>query len=116
MSAGRQTTYKRSNWSWIILPLLFLLSCTVVPRNYPSNTPFVFKYNVDVEGNFTADEKADLEDRLENQLDDSIRVRTVRKLFYQGINRPVLDRPPVYESNNAEKSIVFMRALLGSVG
>ena len=116
MSAGRQTTYKRSNWSWIILPLLFLLSCTVVPRNYPSNTPFVFKYNVDVEGNFTADEKADLEDRLENQLDDSIRVRTVRKLFYQGINRPVLDRPPVYDSNNAEKSIVFMRALLGSLG
>ena len=116
MSAGRQALNKRSFWSWIILPVLFLASCGVVPRNYPRNTPFVFKYNVDVQGNFTPDEKAELEDRLENQLDDSIRVRTVHRLFYQGINRPVLDRPPVYDSNNAEKSIVFMRALLNSLG
>jgi outer membrane protein assembly factor BamA len=115
MSAGRQPSYK-SNWSWIILPLLFLVSCGVVPRNYPRNTPFVFKYNVDVEGKYTVEEKEELESRLENQLDDSIRVRTLRKLFYRGINRAVLDNPPVYDSNNAQKSILFMRALLGSLG
>ena len=116
MSAGRQPKYNRSNWSWIILPLLFLVSCGVVPKNYPRNTPFVFKYNVDVEGKFTTDEKEELENRLENQLDDSIRVRTVHKLFYKGFNRPVLDHPPVYDSNNAQKSILFMRALLGTLG
>ncbi len=116
MSAGRPATYRRFIQLWVFLPLLFLLSCGVVPRNYPKNTPFVFKYNVDVEGNYTLEEKEDLESKLENQLDDSIRVRTVRKLFYQGFNRPVLNNPPVYDSNNADKSMIFMRALLNSLG
>jgi len=116
MSAGRPAIHKRSFLVSVVLPLLFLASCGVVPRNYPKNTPFVFKYNVDVNGNYTIDEKEELESRLENQLDDSIRVRTVHKLFYQGINRQVLDHPPVYDSNNAEKSILFMRALLNSLG
>lgn len=116
MSAGRPAMNRRLIRSWIYLPLLFLISCGVVPRNYPRNTPFVFKYNVDVEGNYTLQEKEELESRLENQLDDSIRVRTVHKLFYKGFNRPVLDRPPVYDSNNADKSMVFMRALLNSLG
>ncbi len=116
MSADRPSYYKKIvPFSGILLTLL-LFSCGVVPKNYPANTPFVFKYNVDVEGNLTPPQKAELESRLSNQLDDSIRVRTVRKLIYKGFNRPVLDKPPVYDSNNAEKSITFMRALLNSMG
>src|SRR5690349_19456071 len=92
--------------------IVILSSCGVVPKNYPQKRPFVFKYNVTVVGNVPDTEKNELEARLPNQLDDSIRVRTVRKLLYKGINRPVLDRPPVYDSSNAEKSVVYMRALL----
>ncbi|MBM3417121.1 MAG: hypothetical protein FJY20_11955 [Bacteroidetes bacterium] len=95
----------------------FLLhSCGVVPKNYPANKPFVFKYNVEVQGNFTPEEKNQLKSRLANQLDDSIRVRAARKLLYKGFNRPVLENPPVYESANADKSVIFMRALLISLG
>lgn len=116
MMAGRQATKSNVFRAFIFLPFLFLASCGVVPRNYPSNTPFVFNYNVEVEGDLSTEDKASLESKLENQLDDSIRVRTVRRLFYQGINRPVLNHPPVYDSNNAGKSIIFMRALLQSLG
>jgi hypothetical protein len=96
--------------------LIIISSCGVVPKNYPIQKPFVFKYNVVVEGNFKAEQKNDLESRLSNQLDDSIRVRTARKLIYRGINRPVLNKPPLYDSNNADKSILYMRALLVSLG
>ncbi len=96
--------------------VIFLASCGVVPKNYPKNQPFVFKYNVDVEGNVTPQQKSELISRLSNQLDDSIKVRTARRLIYRGINRPVLNKPPLYDSNNADKSVVYMRGLLRSLG
>jgi len=96
--------------------IIILSSCGVIPKNYPSKRPFVFKYNVDVIGNVPDSEKTELEARLPNQLDDSIRVRTVRKLLYKGLNRQVLDHPPLYDSSNAEKSVIFMRALLNAMG
>ena len=91
-------------------------SCGVVPKNYPRNKPFVFKYNINVEGNQSSEEKKDLVDKLENQLDDSIRVRTVNKFFYKGLYRPVLINPPAFDQANADKSILFMKALLKSLG
>lgn len=96
--------------------LILFASCGVVPKSYPKNQPFVFKYNVEVQGNDNPQQKNELSSRLGNQLDDSIRVRTVRKLIYKGINRRVLNKPPVYDSNNAEKSIVYMKGLLRSLG
>lgn len=114
MSATQLFSYKKI--LHVIVAAIFLASCGVVPKNYPKKTPFVFKYNVDVDGNLTTAEKTDLSSRLSNQLDDSIRVRTARKLIYHGVNRPVLNRPPVYDSNNADKSIVYMRGLLRSLG
>ncbi len=96
--------------------LILFASCGVVPKNYPKSQPFVFKYNVEVEGNDNPQQKNELSSRLGNQLDDSIRVRTARKLIYKGINRPVLNKPPLYDSNNADKSILYMRGLLRSLG
>src|SRR5690606_22220718 len=90
--------------------IILLASCSVIPRNYPKNTPFVYEYNINVEGNFSKEEKEDLQTGLKNQLDDSIRVRTSNKFFYHGINRQVLDHPPVYYDENAGKSVTFMRA------
>ena len=98
------------------LILLFMTSCSVVPRNYPANKPFVYKTNINLEGNFSKEEKNNLLSQITNQLDDSVRVRTVYKLFYKGFNRSVLVKPPVYDSINSERSVKFIRALLNSRG
>lgn len=98
------------------LLLLFMTSCSVVPRHYPVNKPFVYRTNINLEGNFSKEEKNNLLSQITNQLDDSVRVRTVYKLFYKGFNRSVLEKPPVYDSVNAERSVKFIRALLNSRG
>jgi outer membrane protein insertion porin family len=96
--------------------LFYTSACSVVPRHYPAQQPFVFNYSVTVTGPFTPAEKEALEDRLGRQLDDSIKVRTVRKFLYRGINRPVINNPPLYDVANVEKSKLYMRALLTSLG
>jgi outer membrane protein insertion porin family len=102
--------------SLIVICLTIISSCGVVPKNAPANKPFVFKYNITVNGNFSTEEKNRLKSRLANQLDDSIKVRAARKILYKGINRPVLVNPPLYESANADRSVIYMKALLKSLG
>ena len=85
-------------------------SCTVV-KKYPHNKPFVYKTKINVIGNFPNDERLLLEERLENQLDDSMRAPSVNQIV-----RKVIKNPPVYESANADKSVLFMKALLVSLG
>ncbi len=102
---------------FILSGIVLFSSCSVIPKDYPPNTPFVYEYNINVEGNLSNEEKSKLESGLKNQLDDSIRVRSVYKFLYRGhINRPVLDKPPVYNDENAAKSVTYMRALLNSQG
>lgn len=92
--------------------LLFLIvSCGVVPKNYPRNKPFVYEYKINLEGNFTNKQRNELISRLENQMDDSIRVRTIPQIY-----RQVLKKPPLYDPANADRSLNFMRALLNSLG
>lgn len=102
----------------VVMTMIILISsCGVIPKDYPIKKPFVFKYNVTVDGNYTTAEKNDLESRLTRQLDDSIRVRTSHKLLYKGrINAEVLNKPPEYKTENADKSTLFMKALLVSMG
>lgn len=85
-------------------------SCNIV-KEYQPGKPFVYKTNINLIGNFTSDEKKILESELEDQLDDSMRVRRMDKLLVK-----VLKKPPVYDSVSADKSIIFMRALLISKG
>lgn len=117
MSASKPLSYPLVHTSlFMALVIVWLSSCTVVPKNYPKNTPFVYEYNINVEGNLTTEEKERIESGLKNQLDDSIRVRTVNKFFYRGINRPVLENPPAFNTGSADRSVIFMRALLNSLG
>lgn len=85
-------------------------SCTIV-KNYPAGKPFVYKTNINVIGDFSNEEKTKLISRLKGQLDDSMRSRSVSKVFYS-----VMKRPPAYETANADKSVLFMRALLNALG
>jgi outer membrane protein insertion porin family len=90
--------------------LVSAVSCTIV-KNYQPNKPFVYKTNINLIGNFSSEEKETLTDGLEGQLDDSMRARKLDKLLWR-----VMKNPALYDSANAEKSIVFMRALLISLG
>lgn len=90
--------------------ILFMASCTIV-KNYPQGKPFVYKTNINVIGNFTNEEKETLESRLKGQLDDSMRSRSVSKVAWS-----VMKNPPVYQTENADKSMMFMKALLKSLG
>ncbi len=94
-----------------VISLFFITSCAVVPKNYPASKPFVYQTNINLDGNFSKEEKNQLITQLNGQLDDSIRTRTVGQLF-----RSVLKKPPVYDSANADRSVKFMHALLISQG
>ena len=90
-----------------IILLSLVSSCTIV-KNYPVNKPYVTETNINVIGDIPADEKTLLADRLENQLDDSLRPRALNRLLWK-----VMKNPPVYDVANADKSVLFMRTLLG---
>ncbi|MES1224126.1 MAG: hypothetical protein ABUT20_52010, partial [Bacteroidota bacterium] len=66
----------------IAIVSLFTTSCkiTTIVKKYPEHKPFVFETKVNVEGKYTKDERTDLKARLLNQLDDSMRVRSVSKV------------------------------------
>ena len=107
----------------IALVTLVLASCKVIPIDYPINKPFVFQTNIKLEGNFTKEEKDALTSQLRNQLDDSMRAKTNYKFIsfrfkkgYAGINRPRLENPSVFDSTSADRSIIFMKALLNKLG
>ncbi|HVF80608.1 MAG TPA: hypothetical protein VM884_01670, partial [Flavisolibacter sp.] len=108
----------------LFLPILILLfffgtGCITV-KNYPNARPFIFQTTIHVEGKLSGDEKKELEAQLEEQIHDSVRVRAVSKaigwdngpkIFYE-----VLNNPTVFDSVHADKSVLFMRALLNSLG
>ncbi len=78
MPYSRQVTASFFNTA-VVLPLVLMVlafSC-VVPKGNQPGKPFVFKTNIKVNGNLSNDEKQNLELRLNNQLDDSLRVRIV---------------------------------------
>lgn len=99
--------------NFLIISLIVLLttSCVTVVKNYPSRIPFVYQTNININGNFSNQERETLTSRLKGQLDDSMRSRTISKVVLN-----VMKKPPVYDSANADKSVVYMRALLSSLG
>jgi outer membrane protein insertion porin family len=91
--------------------LLFFSSCRSI-RNPPPNKPFVYETNVNLEGNFNKNDRKQLTEQLYQQLHDSIKPRWANKYL---VLKQLRD-PAVYDSANADKSLVFMRGLLNSLG
>jgi len=111
MLSGKPSFHSLSIKAFIAVSLIVAFaSCTIV-KHYQPGKPFVYKTNINLIGNFSNDEKDALISGLEDQLDDSMQVRKLDKLLWS-----VMKRPPVYDSANADKSIIFMRALLTSQG
>ena len=90
---------------------VFVTGC-IVPKNYPQNKPFVFATNINISGNLASDDKTDLRAKLENQLDDSMKV--ILKTIYPGNLR--LNKPPVFDSGAAARSTIYMNNLLHAEG
>ncbi len=113
MITGRPSHFSKLLLLLLAMPALlsFFVSCTVIPKNYPKDKPFVFETKITVHGNFSNEEKEILESRLKGQLDDSMRARSVSKLLFS-----VMKNPPVYKKENADRSILYMRSLLNSLG
>src|SRR5437763_7509379 len=89
----------------------FIFSCSTV-KNYQANKPFVYQTNITLNGKFNTDQRKQLADQLNQQLDDSIHIEKQQKLIFW----KTLKSPPVYDSINAEKSKISMHALLNSLG
>ena len=111
MLPGRLSYYSTfRNYFFAGLCLLLAASCTIV-KNYPANKPFVYKTNINITGNMASDTASLIASRLKGQLDDSLRARSVSKVFWS-----VMKNPPAYDGTNAEKSVTYMKALLNSMG
>ena len=104
-------TIRRSYPLIVFAVFTFIVSCTTV-KNYPANRPFVYETNINIEGKFSTDEKKQLKGQLYQQLHDSIGVSKQQKWIFWY----VLKKPPIYDSSNAEKSLIYMHALLNSLG
>lgn len=95
------------------LSVLLLCSCKLgtIVKKYPPNKPFVYETNIKIEGNYSKDDKDLMIAGLQNQLDDSVQSRKLDKLFWA-----VLKNPAVFDSSSADKSLIFMRYFLNSLG
>lgn len=113
-------SYRQSFFIYIsLLLLIFISSCTTI-RDYPKYTPFVYQTHIHLDGKFNTEEKKELVSELNQQLHDSIRVRSIRKLVGWK-NGPrflytEIVEPAIFDSLNAEKSIIFLKAKLHSLG
>jgi outer membrane protein insertion porin family len=111
MISGKPFIYSNHFKAIFALSIIVLFgSCTIV-KNYQPGKPFVYKTNINLIGNFSNEEEDALTSGLEGQLDDSMQIRKLDKVLWS-----VMKKPPVYDSTNADKSILFMQALLRSLG
>jgi outer membrane protein insertion porin family len=97
--------------------LIFVLFSCRVPVDFQRGKPFVYKTTIKVEGDIKGDEKQELELRLQNQLDDSLQTKTVTAFFpLPHLIYKKLANPPVFDTANLGRSIVFINGLLNSTG
>lgn len=86
-----------------------ITSCTI-PKNFQKGKPFVYKTTINIVGNVP--EKPQLQERLQNQVDDSLKTQIIS---YGGVRR-ILKNPPVFDTANIGRTHIFMTALLHSLG
>jgi len=116
MSYCRQVTSSLVRPAIVPAILIFALFSCRVPVDFQRGKPFVYKTTIKVEGDIKGDEKQELELRLQNQLDDSLQTKTVTAFSLSRFIYKKLANPPVFDTANLGRSIVFMNGLLNSTG
>src|SRR5450432_1702661 len=103
MLAGKPFFHHLCLKAVIALFVIISISSCVIINKYPVRKPFVYRTNINLKGDFSVEDKAALVSRLKAQLDDSVKARSVSKVFWS-----VTKAPPVYDSLNADKSVRYM--------
>lgn len=113
MSAVRQVSFFKVFPHFLMagLALLSLTGCVVFQKT-PPGKPFAYKTDIDINARMTPAAKQEMISGLQNQLDDSLKIRVVS---YAGLVK-VVKRPPVFDTVNVSRSRSFMKALLTSQG
>ena len=112
MLQSRKVTFSLSKCCALVLLPLLLSGCAITfVRKAPKNKPFVYESNVRVQNAGATSERNELQARLLEQLDDSLRVRTRSYPLWKTITRP-----PVFDTNNVRRTEAYMKALLNSLG
>jgi len=114
MLHGKPRTY--TSVHNILIIASFCICCascklTTIVKKYPPYKPFVFDTKIKVEGNYSTANRKDLETRLQNQLDDSMQVRSVSKVAWSELRHP-----PAFDTASADKSVLFMHLLMNKLG
>lgn len=96
----------------LLLLCLFFSSCNIT-RKAPKGKPYLAKNTFEVKGgNFTRLEREAVQERLENQLDDSSKLRVTSSFLILNI----LKRPPAYDTMYSNISAENMRASMYHIG
>ncbi|MBU6158107.1 MAG: BamA/TamA family outer membrane protein [Bacteroidetes bacterium] len=83
----------------LLITATFWLSCGV--RNFPQNKPFIYENHFHISGNeFSKKEKKALLEKLNTQLNDSLKIKVKTKLLFF---KQILD-PPAFDTSNALSS------------
>jgi outer membrane protein insertion porin family len=109
MTHGKPRKYQ--NVLYFIVPVLLCIGGQSCVKKFIPYKPFVYKTNITIEGNYSTEQKKELVARLTNQLDDSMRPKSVSKFFYNE-----LKRPQSFDSMSADKSVQFMHLLMNKLG
>ena len=117
MSYCRQVTLSLVRPAIVPAILIFTLFSCRIPVDFPKNKAFVYKSTIKVQGKMKGSVRQDLTSRLQNQLDDSLKTNTVTAFRWAPpFIYKKLPNPPVFDSSNISRSIVFMNTLLNANG
>ena len=104
-------TIRQANVYLLLMAIALFASCVTV-KKYPINKPFVFDNKVIIKNDISKDLIKHLTSELNNYWDDSMQVKKIAKLgVFTTINNP-----PVFDTNNLNRSINFMDNYLKSQG
>lgn len=92
--------------------LIVLASGCKVIKDYPSPEPFVYKTTIKLDAKLPSSQKADLVNKIENQLSDSLQVRYRKKSFL----RKQMERPAIFDTSYTRESVGYINDLLRANG
>ncbi|HEX6181581.1 MAG TPA: BamA/TamA family outer membrane protein, partial [Chitinophagaceae bacterium] len=99
-------------YSAVLLLAVFASGCAITfVKKAPKDKPFVYETNVKVQNAANNAERNQLEERLVNQLDDSLRARRKDYPLWKTISKP-----PAFDTINIERTKAYMAATMKSLG
>lgn len=114
----RQVNFFTSRAVIAALALILIISSCIVPKKYQKGKPFVYKSDVILQNTeLTSTTRQLLKENLQNQIDDSLKSKTVLAVrllppfFYYRLSKPA-----VLDTLYIGRSKTFMTALLNSQG